>query len=169
MQCPRCNATNFVEHNYEGLKVDTCQSCLGVWLDEGEIAHIVYKKEKNISPELVREVMSNSFYGIPASESETILKCAKCSSEMTPINYDISSGVIIDRCPNGHGFWLDKHELEKVQAFREYWSKEVEKHRADFEHLLEQKDRDYRKQASENKKNFGLLFTLAEVFSKILK
>ena len=169
MQCPRCNSTNFVEHNYEGLKVDTCQSCFGVWLDEGEIAHIVYTKQKGISPELVKEVVSNSFFGIPASESETILNCPKCNNEMTPINYDISSGVIIDRCANGHGFWLDKHELEKVQAFREYWSVEVEKHREDFNRLLDQKEKDYQESLSNNKRNFGFLFTLAETFSKILK
>ena len=40
---------------------------------------------------------------------------------MQPINFTIDSGVIIDKCPNNHGVWLKKHEIEKVQQYRDYW------------------------------------------------
>jgi Zn-finger nucleic acid-binding protein len=46
---------------------------------------------------------------------------------MDPINYDHTSGVIIDHCPLGHGNWLDASELEKVQAHREYWDNRSKK------------------------------------------
>jgi Zn-finger nucleic acid-binding protein len=51
---------------------------------------------------------------------------------MVPINYDYSSGIILDRCPEGHGLWLDGGELEKVQITREQSDEEFEKSREDW-------------------------------------
>lgn len=162
MKCPRCQSTNFVQNKYEGVNVDTCQGCFGVWLDEGELLEIVSVKQKKISTDLVKEVVSNSFYGIPESEKENKLLCAHCNNEMKPINYDISSGVIIDRCNHGHGIWLDKHELEKVQAFREYWSEQVQSREKEFLNILESNE-----SKKVNSNSNSALFSLAEFFSKL--
>ena len=35
MKCPRCEG-NLVESNFEGVMIDTCDNCSGVWLDPGE-------------------------------------------------------------------------------------------------------------------------------------
>ncbi|MBK8393697.1 MAG: zf-TFIIB domain-containing protein [Leptospiraceae bacterium] len=40
---------------------------------------------------------------------------------MQHINYQYSSGIMIDRCNLNHGVWLDKDELEKIQVFVERW------------------------------------------------
>ena len=31
------------------------------------------------------------------------------------------NGVLVDWCPKCEGIWLDKGELEKIQAFSEKW------------------------------------------------
>jgi Zn-finger nucleic acid-binding protein len=54
---------------------------------------------------------------------------------MRPTNYNYSSGIIIDSCPNGHGVWLDNLELEKVQANGEHWTKQAVKHSAEWSSL----------------------------------
>lgn len=36
MHCPKCG-TDLAEIDYEGVKVDKCFSCGGVWLDAGEL------------------------------------------------------------------------------------------------------------------------------------
>ena len=51
---------------------------------------------------------------------------------MQTINYDYSSGIILDRCPQGHGLWLDAGELEQVQIVREHSEEEFEKSRDDW-------------------------------------
>ena len=44
MKCPKCGM-NLVEIDYKSIKVDRCSACEGIWLDTGELAHIV-KLEK---------------------------------------------------------------------------------------------------------------------------
>ena len=39
MKCPRCDGTLKPE-NFEGVEIDTCDKCGGVWLDSGELAQL---------------------------------------------------------------------------------------------------------------------------------
>lgn len=46
MRCPRCGG-RLTAHNYSyvaPVTVDTCQDCLGIWLDNGELDHIAGQK-----------------------------------------------------------------------------------------------------------------------------
>lgn len=43
--CPKCDGGKLVETNYENIKMDVCNKCHGVWLDAGELAHILHKDE----------------------------------------------------------------------------------------------------------------------------
>ena len=167
MQCPRCKGDSFVSNRYEHVQVDTCNSCHGVWLDEGEIISIIESKEKKFSQELIRDTVSMSFSGVPQSERDEVLNCPKCNAGMIPVNYVVSSGVIIDRCPNDHGLWLDNHELEKVQAFREYWIEEVEKHRGDFIQLISDQEEKIKADKNHKSRKNSALYTLAEIFTKL--
>ena len=168
MQCPRCSSKNFVEHKYEQVKVDTCQNCKGIWLDEDEILLIIEQKDKKFSQELVKRTVQNSFSCVPNSERNHSLKCPKCNDKMYSINYAVSSGVIIDRCPNEHGLWFDKHELEAVQAYSEYWSEEVSKRQSSFESILENAETKRLNDLDDEAKNDTVFFTLSKICIKIL-
>lgn len=163
MICPRCQSQKFDSLDYEGVEVDRCQNCHGLWLDEGEILEIVDIKEKDFSEELVKETVSQAFSGIPLIERETILKCPKCKSSMNPVNYAVSSGVIIDRCPKNCGLWFDKNELEKVQAYREYWQDEMQNKREAFTKILAEKS------GMKEENSHSILFTVATFFGKFTK
>jgi hypothetical protein len=45
MKCPRCTG-NLKESNFEGVMIDTCDNCSGVWLDPGEFGQLVQKEGK---------------------------------------------------------------------------------------------------------------------------
>lgn len=45
MKCPRCDG-NLKESNFEGVMIDTCDKCSGVWLDPGEFGQLVQKEGK---------------------------------------------------------------------------------------------------------------------------
>lgn len=45
MKCPKCGM-DLIEIEYKGIKIDECSSCLGVWLDAGEL-EAVSKLEKS--------------------------------------------------------------------------------------------------------------------------
>jgi len=46
------------------------------------------------------------------AEREVKRLCPMCSAEMTK---SIVEKIIVDRCPDGHGAWLDGGELELIQ------------------------------------------------------
>jgi len=39
MTCPRCDGT-LKESTFEGVTIDTCEKCGGVWLDSGELQQL---------------------------------------------------------------------------------------------------------------------------------
>ncbi|HKS09310.1 MAG TPA: zf-TFIIB domain-containing protein [Pyrinomonadaceae bacterium] len=46
MKCPRCDG-NLQESDFEGVMIDTCDKCSGVWLDPGEFGQLVQKEGKS--------------------------------------------------------------------------------------------------------------------------
>ncbi len=42
--CPMCNGT-LIETDFEGIKIDVCNKCSGVWLDAGELTQLVDKDD----------------------------------------------------------------------------------------------------------------------------
>jgi uncharacterized protein len=39
IHCPKCDG-KLVEISYEGVQIDRCEKCNGVWLDAGELEHL---------------------------------------------------------------------------------------------------------------------------------
>ena len=44
MRCPKCGM-EMVELEFEGVKIDKCSECLGIYLDDGELDQLLNKKE----------------------------------------------------------------------------------------------------------------------------
>ena len=131
MKCPRCNEDLQAEV-YEGIEIDRCSGCKGSWLDEGELTGLITAREEQFSTELIQETLATACTGVPQDERRSVERCPRCQKAMRAINYDYSSGIIIDRCPDGHGLWMNGSELEKVQIHREHWEQEAEKYRGDW-------------------------------------
>jgi Zn-finger nucleic acid-binding protein len=47
MKCPVCKEPNLVMADRQGIEVDYCPQCRGVWLDRGELDKII---ERSVSP-----------------------------------------------------------------------------------------------------------------------
>ena len=41
MKCPVCPETNLIMSERQGVEIDYCPSCRGVWLDRGELDKII--------------------------------------------------------------------------------------------------------------------------------
>ncbi|HET6336720.1 MAG TPA: zf-TFIIB domain-containing protein [Polyangiales bacterium] len=41
MHCPRCETNQLDERDRDGVTVDICRSCRGVWLDRGELEKLI--------------------------------------------------------------------------------------------------------------------------------
>ena len=56
MKCPACEET-LVMADRQGVEIDYCPKCRGVWLDRGELDKIIERSQQNES----RQAPSNDF------------------------------------------------------------------------------------------------------------
>lgn len=137
MKCPRCNTDTLFESDYEEISVRQCNRCHGHWLADDELTDIIHTRLKKFDQQRIRKTVAAAFEGIPTQEIENELNCPECNTAMNPVNYVSDSGVIIDRCPNNHGIWFDQSELDKAQAYREYWQDHMQQNEEYFVNLIE--------------------------------
>jgi len=55
MKCPICIEVNLVMADRQGVEIDYCPECRGVWLDRGELDKILERSAKPASPPRERE------------------------------------------------------------------------------------------------------------------
>ena len=46
MLCPRCNKPTLEEKDRDGITIDVCQVCRGIWLDRGELERLIAKADQ---------------------------------------------------------------------------------------------------------------------------
>jgi uncharacterized protein len=49
MKCPRCESTVLDERERDGIMVDACASCRGIWLDRGELEKLIARATQEIA------------------------------------------------------------------------------------------------------------------------
>ena len=47
MKCPACNETDLVMSERQGVEIDYCPKCRGVWLDRGELDKIIERSDRD--------------------------------------------------------------------------------------------------------------------------
>ena len=50
MKCPVCLEVNLVMTERQGIEVDYCPQCRGVWLDRGELDKIIDRSAASVAP-----------------------------------------------------------------------------------------------------------------------
>jgi Zn-finger nucleic acid-binding protein len=51
MNCPRCEANSLDERERNGVTVDVCSNCRGVWLDRGELEKLLAFAKRELDEE----------------------------------------------------------------------------------------------------------------------
>lgn len=102
MDCPVCREPLVVAER-EGIELDVCLSCHGLWFDAGELALLAARLGRTLA---VTE-------GAPLESAATPEKprlCPRCDKAMEKVWLGGAPRVLLDRCP-GHGLWFDHGEL----------------------------------------------------------
>lgn len=97
MDCPVCKDAMIILE-LEGVEVDYCPSCSGLWLDAGELELLLGGDGEKILLE-------------DATTSEAKRRCPICLKKMDKKLLGTNK-VLIDACNRGHGLWFDAGELE---------------------------------------------------------
>lgn len=108
MQCPR-DESKLVPVESEGLKLNACTTCQGMWFDSGELR----QAKDQAAPDL-----DWLDFEIWKHEDEFEVKahprrCPACDKGMVSLTYG-TTRVVIDTCPVCHGTWLDEGEFERL-------------------------------------------------------
>lgn len=54
MHCPSCRESQLVMSERQGIEIDYCPQCRGVWLDRGELDKIIERSHQDNKPQRVQ-------------------------------------------------------------------------------------------------------------------
>ncbi|GEM_PF-1182688 len=132
MKCPNDNS-DLHKEKYEGVEIDKCSTCGGIWLDAGELETIQETHINDYSEDL-KEMSDhiNEAYDFAKAKTKALLNCPICDNVLERREYGFCSQILIDSCIKGHGIWLDRHELKALEVFYERSRIETSKIRLGF-------------------------------------
>ena len=107
MRCPKCGENTLDPFGMiEGVHVDFCSGCKGIWFDEGELA---FYTEMPVDVPKMADAM--------AQGRDTGLPCPRCQDKaLVEVNYLPGEHLLLDVCPGCKGVFVDKGELPQVEA-----------------------------------------------------
>jgi membrane associated rhomboid family serine protease len=106
--CPKC-LSDMTELEHQGVTIDVCPGCRGIWLDPGELAQLRGASED--LPAAPDNVASGTRY----LQTSTYI-CPRCQGGFDTFEYAPGTGLYIDRCKSCRGIYLDAGELKKIHT-----------------------------------------------------
>ncbi len=103
MKCPNCNV-DLAPAKRNGIDLEYCPSCQGMWLSRQELEQLE-DEEFDFGDDKKGSLMF--------SPTPTTAKCPQCGKLMKRFEYR-AYDLDMDFCEDGHGFWLDKDEDNRV-------------------------------------------------------
>jgi hypothetical protein len=91
------------------VEMDWCPECRGAWLDSGEL-ELVGQRAGALCAELEHALL----HGRSGPEERSGLLCPVCDRRLVPVQADTEPPVVVDRCPQRHGIWFERGELQTV-------------------------------------------------------
>lgn len=118
-KCPECQEIMKIE-NYNGLEINTCHTCMSVFLDYGEIKRLVDSVQCD---EIFKRKWDTQFEkNLPTDD----VICPNCTDEvMDRREYIYGSGNHIHFCKACGGIYLDAGQIDGIQHYeanRVKWS-----------------------------------------------
>ena len=110
--CVKCNSI-LDKALFQGLEVDLCPKCGGLWLDRGEITRAAKLPEAELAR--LRGLLTGAS-GPPPVPTPNKAPCPACTGSLSEV---VLGTVHVDYCGTCHGIFLDKGELEAaIEAVR---------------------------------------------------
>jgi uncharacterized protein len=107
LACVKCTSV-LDRAMFEGLEVDLCPTCGGLWLDRGEITRAARLPEEEINR--LRTLLAAADHAGPPEPSHPV-PCPACQGRLFEV---MLGNVHVDYCAGCHGIFLDRGELEEA-------------------------------------------------------
>jgi Zn-finger nucleic acid-binding protein len=116
MQCPVCGS-DLSPKEYDGIAVDVCQKCRGIWFDQGELKPFITTLFKKFETFPAMKTGINRQVLDAGSAAEPVRDCPRCHRPMKKFNYAYDSHILLDRCESCNGIWTDNKEILKLASY----------------------------------------------------
>jgi Zn-finger nucleic acid-binding protein len=128
MKCPRCSAV-LQPSEYDGQIIQVCLDCKGEWLQAGELQKIVEHHDEVFTEKEIESLEAVNKEILTAEKDDhDELNCPVCEDvQMEHFNYGDTSGIILHKCTECGGIWMDKDQLEKVEEVVDGWKADLSK------------------------------------------
>ncbi len=105
LMCPKCKEKTLSYFNTsEGVVVDFCEKCSGIWFDKNELARYI---ELSLDiPEITR---------MKKSARKTGLLCPRCEGTLEELPFSTKTDILVDRCEKCGGIFFDSGELKHAE------------------------------------------------------
>jgi len=111
MECLDCGQgmMNHLVRTRQGeISYDACDGCGSLWLDRGELDKLAFQVAGSVE---ASSRASDRATGPPAR------RCPRCARQaLDKVRFLEHSDILLDRCGNCEGFWLDGDELDRINA-----------------------------------------------------
>lgn len=94
--CPECSG-EFVMIKAEEVELDACLPCGSFWLDAGEMKTVTHRVADT---QTLEGAVAPSRY-----------RCPICETQMEQHRFVTHNDLLVDKCPNEHGIYLERDEL----------------------------------------------------------
>jgi uncharacterized protein len=167
MNCPRCNSV-LQSVEYDGQKVEVCSGCKGEWLFAGELQKIVEHHDEVFTPEEIASLDAvNKEIFTAEKDDKDELKCPACGDvQMEHFNYGDTSGIILHKCIECGGIWMDKDELKKIEDVVDGWKADLGQDANKYDSVLQKIDVEEQKELDKavSISHFGFVNTVLRRF-----
>ncbi len=119
--CPLCSIMLRPVSLSDGLELDFCVRCKGIWFDHKELDRASGSKEHRTMLLNISSAMPSQIQCKVCSQvnPRLTMRCTACEADLRPscpecqerLDQTSIEGVVTDRCPRCHGVWLDGGEL----------------------------------------------------------
>jgi Zn-finger nucleic acid-binding protein len=106
MKCPKCRLEEMAPEIHEGLQVERCPVCHGLYLNRGKLETLLKKKQGTIADNIV-------FAPTPEALDEARAHCFACDQNMELVKGPFD--VFVNWCKSCGAMFLDPGELASLQ------------------------------------------------------
>ncbi len=107
MNCPKCDQP-LSPLVMDGVEVDTCSVCEGIWFDKAELGQLLDKTTQRVQPIMSGDDAEDANYRRQVS-------CPRDGGKLLRVNSARNHKVTLDACVVCQGVWLDGGEFKRIR------------------------------------------------------
>ena len=99
------------EDSFKGVNLEICPVCSGVWFDDDELRRILELDPEGLLDLQNAELPTSSHHVGPVSQRQ----CPKDGAPLYEFHYLYDSPIILEKCPQCEGVWVEEGQLAAMQ------------------------------------------------------